>query len=132
MPANKDDNGQPPSQRRAASWSFLSNHAHVLLCISSHGNLRLREVADRIGLTERAVQRIVADLEQAGYLSRSKDGRRNCYQLHQQQPLAHPLESHCTLANILTLACNKPGSSRTSRSKSGRKTSRRSRQVSSD
>lgn len=91
-------------QQRAASWTFLSNHAHVLLCIASHEDIRLRDVASHIGITERAVQRIVADLEQSGYLSRTKNGRRNQYALHRTAVLKHPLERHRFLEDILSLA----------------------------
>src|SRR5882762_2892766 len=74
--------------------TFLSNHAHVLLCIAKEPELRLREVAHRVGITERAVQRIVADLEEGGYLSRSREGRRNRYEVHPDRPLRHSVESH--------------------------------------
>src|SRR3982750_3707911 len=74
-------------------WAFLSNHAHVLLCIAKEPEVRLREVADRVGITERAVQRIVADLEEGGYLSRSREGRRNRYEVHLGRPLRHSVES---------------------------------------
>src|SRR4051812_44513606 len=74
--------------------TFLSNHAHVLLCIAREAEVRLREVAHRVGITERAVQRIVADLEEGGYLSRSRTGRRNRYEVHLDLPLRHSVESH--------------------------------------
>jgi len=103
MPAKTES--QPViEQPQAASWTFLSNHAHVLLCIASHEDIRLRDVATHIGITERAVQRIVADLEQEGYLLRTKNGRRNQYQLYREESLKHPLESHRVLEDILSLA----------------------------
>ncbi len=71
-------------------WTFLSNHAHVLICIAQEPGVRLREVAARVGITERAVQHIVADLEEGGYLSRAK-GRRNHYELHADRPFRHPV-----------------------------------------
>ena len=84
-------------------WTFLSNHAHVLLCIAREPEVRLREVAHRVGITERAVQRIVADLEEGGYLSRSREGRRNRYQVHLDRPLRHPIESHRDVGVLLNV-----------------------------
>ncbi len=84
-------------------WKFLSNHAHVLLCIAQEPEMRLREVADRVGITERAVLRIVADLEGGGYLSRSREGRRNHYEVHLDRPLRHSVESHCEVGALLNL-----------------------------
>ncbi len=82
-------------------WTFLSNHAHVLVSIANEPEVRLREVANRVGITERAVQRIVADLEEAGYLSRSRAGRRNRYAVHLDRPLRHPIESHLEVGALL-------------------------------
>jgi DNA-binding IclR family transcriptional regulator len=84
-------------------WTFLSNHAHVLLCIAKEPEALLREVADRVGITERAVQRIVADLEEGGYLSRSREGRRNRYEVHVNRPLRHSVESHREVGVLLNL-----------------------------
>jgi MarR-like DNA-binding transcriptional regulator SgrR of sgrS sRNA len=86
-----------------SGWTFLSNHAHVLLCVAREPEVRLREVAHRVGITERAVQRIVADLEEGGYLSRSREGRRNRYVLHLDRPLRHPVESHRDVGVLLNL-----------------------------
>ena len=84
-------------------WTFLSNHAHVLLCIAEEPEARLREVAHRVGITERAVQRIVADLEEGGYLSRSREGRRNRYELHLDRPFRHSVASHREVRVLLDL-----------------------------
>jgi DNA-binding MarR family transcriptional regulator len=86
-----------------AGWTFLSNHAHVLLCIARDPAVRLRDVAARVGITERAVQRIVTDLAAAGYLTVAKEGRRNRYVIHPEQPLRHPLERHRTVKGLLDL-----------------------------
>ena len=86
-----------------ADWTFLSNHAHVLLCIAAEPEALLREVAERVGITERAVQRIVADLERAGYLSRVREGRRNRYELHADLPLRHPVEAHREVRDLIAL-----------------------------
>lgn len=94
---------QNPGEGRSAAWTFLSNHGHVLLCIAGEPEVRLREVAQRVGITERAVQRIVADLEQEGYLTRVRAGRRNHYKLHADQPLRHPIEAHSQVRALLDL-----------------------------
>lgn len=86
-----------------ASWTFLSNHTHVLVCLAADGAQTLREVASKVGVTERAVQRIVADLEAAGVLERQREGRRNTYRLHVDTPLRHPLEAHCRIGDLLQL-----------------------------
>lgn len=83
-------------------WTFLTNHAHVLLCVARDPGIRHRDLADRVGITERAAQRIVADLVDAGYLERARTGRRNTYQLHPELPLRHPLERDHHIGEILT------------------------------
>ncbi|MBF6370321.1 winged helix-turn-helix transcriptional regulator [Nocardia puris] len=91
-----------------ADWTFLTNHAHVLLCIAQDPGMRLRDVADAVGITERAAQRIVAELEQAGYLERVRDGRRNRYHLNQELPLRHPLERDHAVGEILSVLTSEP------------------------
>jgi DNA-binding MarR family transcriptional regulator len=85
------------------TWTFLSNHAHVLLLIAREPEIRLRDVAVRVGITERAVQRIVADLEEGGYLERERKGRRNRYRVHRDRPLRHPVEAHRNIGTLLSL-----------------------------
>ena len=85
----------------APGWTFLSNHAHVLVCLNQGPKSRLRDVAHRVGITERAVQRIVAELEEAGYITRRKEGRQNRYQIHRNQPLRHLIEMHHTVGELL-------------------------------
>jgi len=82
-------------------WTFFSNHAHVLVCLARNSQQPLREVAFQVGITERAVQRIVSDLELGGYLEREKRGRRNHYVIHPEIALRHPLESHRTIGDVL-------------------------------
>ena len=82
-------------------WTFLTNHSHVLLCIADDPDIRLRDVAGRVGITERAAQRIVAELEEAGYLSHERVGRRNRYEVHSSLPLRHPLEDHLEIGALL-------------------------------
>ena len=85
------------------SWTFLSNHAHVLVCLHRDPELRMREIAQQVGITERAVQRIVAELVEAGYMSVRKEGRRNAYQIHEELQLRHPVEKHKHLSDLLRL-----------------------------
>ena len=84
-------------------WTFLSNHGHVLVCLARDPEARLRDVAQAVGITERAVQKIVADLEAVGVLSRERTGRRNRYHLDAARPLRHPLESHRTIGALLSM-----------------------------
>jgi len=84
-------------------WTFLSNHGHVLLCIAQGPELLMREVAERVGISLRAVQRIVTELEQAGYLEREKDGRRNRYRVQRRKRLRHPIEAHNKVGELLRL-----------------------------
>ena len=86
-----------------SDWTFFSNHAHVLVCLLKVPQLTLRSVAAKVGITERAVQRIVSELESVGVLERSKDGRRNAYRLFLDQPLRHPFEAHHTIKEVLGL-----------------------------
>jgi DNA-binding transcriptional ArsR family regulator len=90
-------------------WTFLTNHAHVLLCVSKNPNVRLRDVATMVGITERAAQRIVAELEEAGYLKRERDGRRNLYRLNSDMPLRHPLDRDHHIGELLATFAS-PGS----------------------
>jgi DNA-binding MarR family transcriptional regulator len=84
------------------TWSFLTNHAYVLRCLSREGDLTLREVSERIGITERAVQRIVAELEEGGFLVRGREGRRNRY-LVREGPLRRALDASLPLRELLGL-----------------------------
>ncbi len=88
---------------REPAWTFLTNHAHVLLCIAREPEVRMRDVAHLAGITERAVQRIVADLEEAGYLERIRQGRRNRYQVRTDLPLRHPIERHERVSSLIAL-----------------------------
>jgi DNA-binding Lrp family transcriptional regulator len=83
------------------NWTFFTNHAHVLICLARNAKQPLREVALSVGITERAVQRIVAELEDADYLSREKVGRQNTYLIHDRVNLRHSLESHRTIGDLL-------------------------------
>ena len=91
----------------AVGWTFLTNHGHVLLCLVEDPEARMREVALRVGITERAVQRIIAELEEAGYISRQREGRTNTYSVHQDRFLRHPVEGHCTIADLVRMVTRK-------------------------
>lgn len=81
-------------------WTFLTNHAHVLLCITQNPQVRLAEVARLVGIGERSVHSITNDLVQAGYVVRRKRGRNNVYEVNLDRPLRHPLESDHKIAEI--------------------------------
>jgi hypothetical protein len=82
-------------------WTFLTNHAHVLLCIAEDPDIRGRDIAARVGITERAAQAIVADLAGEGYVTRTRVGRRNRYAVNAHAPLRHPLEHDHTIGELL-------------------------------
>lgn len=82
-------------------WTFLSNQAHVLIALAHDPELRLRDLAEQVGITERAIAQIVVDLEAAGAIARERDGRRNVYRIHRTLPLRHPVESHRTVGDLL-------------------------------
>lgn len=85
----------------AARWTFLTNHAHILLCVANNPNATLREIADQVGITERAAHRIVAELEAEGALVREREGRCNRYEVDTEFRLRHPLEQHCKVGDLL-------------------------------
>jgi hypothetical protein len=82
-------------------WTFLTNHAHVLVCIAEEPDIRGRDIAERVGITERATQAIIADLVADGYVTRTRIGRRNHYQVHPEAPLRHPLDQPHTIGELL-------------------------------
>ena len=87
-------------------WTFLSNQSHVLICLYRDPLARLRDIAVLVGITERAVQRIVADLEEAGVITRRRTGRRNQYEIHPECHLRHAIEAHCTVGDLLRLVAH--------------------------
>ena len=76
---------------KATEWDFLTNHAHVLTCVAHDPGIRLRDIADAVGITERAAHRILSELVEDGYVIREREGRRNHYQVVADLPLRHPL-----------------------------------------
>lgn len=92
-----------PAESAGSHWTFLTNHTHVLVLLSRNPLLVLRQVATQVGITERAVQRIIADLEASGIIEREKVGRQNRYRIRLDQPLRHHNESHRTIGELLAL-----------------------------
>jgi len=82
-------------------WTFLSNHGHVAVCLARDPEGRLRDIADQVGITERRVAAIIAELEAAGIVSRKRVGRRNSYTVNRKAKLRHPVESHRTVGDLL-------------------------------
>lgn len=91
------------STRESSHWTFLTNHAHVLLCIAKNPEFRLRDIAEEVGITERAVHRIVTDLTEAGFIDVTRDGRCNAYMMHPEKKLRHPIEAHRQVADLIRL-----------------------------
>jgi len=94
-------------------WTFLTNHCHVLLSIVRDPEIRLRDIAQNVGITERAAARIVADLIEGGYLTSAKVGRRNQYTVNPWRNLRHPIEQHCRIESLLSLVVAKDDVSHT-------------------
>ncbi len=84
-----------------SDWTLFSNHGHVLVCLVRNSEARLRDVAMDVGITERAVQKIVRDLQDGGMVTVTKNGRRNNYRIHGKKTLRHDLESACTLKDLV-------------------------------
>ena len=91
------------TSNNSRTWTFLTNHARILILIAETSGIRLRDVATQVGITERAAQRIVAELEAAGYLTHKKVGRRNQYDLRPDAHLRHPLEDDVEVGRLLEL-----------------------------
>jgi DNA-binding MarR family transcriptional regulator len=83
------------------SFRFVTNHAHVLAVVSEEPTARLRDVAVTVGITERAVAQIIGELEEAGYVTRTRNGRRNRYEVHDELPLRHPQHRHHTVGDLI-------------------------------
>jgi DNA-binding IscR family transcriptional regulator len=86
-----------------SDWTLFSNHGHVLVCLANNHAARLRDVAASVGITERAVQNILRELQGSGMVTVSKHGRCNHYQINTRHSLRHPLEAHCTVGKLLQL-----------------------------
>jgi DNA-binding MarR family transcriptional regulator len=89
------------SSKSSPRWDFLTNHAHVLVCIARDPGARLRDIADAVGITERAAHRIVSELVAEGYVVREREGRRNRYEVVAKLPLRHPLTGQREIGELL-------------------------------
>jgi hypothetical protein len=94
---------KPASIVTVANWTFLTNHAQVLLCIAHDPGARLRDIAASLNITERSAFSIVTDLTDAGYVVKQKDGRRNRYQIRAHLPLPEPASRERTVGEVLAL-----------------------------
>ncbi len=92
---------QGPSDKVNANWTFLTNHAQVLLSIARNQSATAREIATHVGITERAVQRILRDLHDAGYVSHSREGRQNRYEIHADIPMRHPAQQGRSVRELI-------------------------------
>lgn len=103
--ATKKETNRRPAPAKAeppkGTWDFLTNHAHVLLCVARDPGIRLRDIADSVGITERAAHRLVTELIEAGYVLRERDGRRNRYEVKLDQPLRHSLVADQKIGELL-------------------------------
>ena len=90
----------PSAPAQVPSWTFLTNHAHVLVCITHNTEVRLAEIARLVGIGERAVHSIVQDLVDAGYVKRTRTGNHNVYEVFLDRPLRHPLEAGHQIAEV--------------------------------
>ncbi|WP_319560072.1 winged helix-turn-helix domain-containing protein [Marispirochaeta sp.] len=90
-------------QNKSGSWTFLTNHSHVLLCLLRNPSVRIRDIAREVNITERAVQRIIADLDEAGYIERIRDGRNNTYKVFTDLHLRHTIEKHRKISDLVTM-----------------------------
>ena len=93
----------PENQNKKKQWTFLTNHSHVLLCLVNNPSIKMKEIAKKVDITERAVQNIISDLRKEGYINRERKGRRNKYQINENMNLKHPIEEHKTLADLIKL-----------------------------
>lgn len=100
------DESSPTTQ---GSWTFLTNHAHVLVCLRTDHAVRVRDLADQVGITERAAHRILGDLIETGYVTKERVGRRNRYRLNLDHPMRHPLERSTPVRELIeALASSAP------------------------
>jgi DNA-binding Lrp family transcriptional regulator len=91
-----------------SNWTIFSNHGHVLFCLTRDPEARLRDVAADVGITERAVQKIVRDLQDGGMISITKSGRRNRYRIHKKQTLRHEIEASCKIRDLIKVVNKDP------------------------
>lgn len=93
----------PTSSKHVQNWTFLTNHTHVLLCLCIDCGMRMKDIASKVGITERAVQAIMHDLIECGFIDRIHEGRRNKYVVHPERNLKHPMEAHRQIKDLIKL-----------------------------
>ena len=98
-----------PREQTTPQWDFLTNHAHVLVCVSGDPGIRLRDIAARVGITERAAHKILSDLVEEGYVLRERHGRRNRYTVKSELPLRHPLVQERAVGELLAVLLDPDG-----------------------
>ncbi len=100
----------PSKDSRHRGWTYLTNHALVIVCLAEDPYIRLLDIAERVGITDRAVQKILSDLETDGAIERAKEGRCNRYTVNLSHPMRHPVEGGGTLGQLLSRAAGSSGS----------------------
>lgn len=98
------------------TWMFLTNHAQVLVSIARDPGIRLRDIGERVGITERAAHRIVVELADAGYITRERNGRRNRYTINAHFPLPDPIVREQSVGELLAILAGRPEANRVGRS----------------
>jgi hypothetical protein len=101
MNMNSGNQGEMPLEAVASRWDFLTNHAHVLLCVTNDPGIRLRDIAAAVGITERGAHKILSELVDEGYVLRERHGRRNRYKVKPELPLRHPLVHDREVGDLL-------------------------------
>ena len=91
------------SATNGRQWTFFTNHGHVLVFLARHPDARVRDIAGEIGITERATQAILSDLNHAGYVTATRVGRRNTYRVHPEQMFRHPIEADHAVGEMLKI-----------------------------
>ena len=100
------------AQNPSPGWAFLTNHAQVLVCVARDPGVRLREIGERVGITERAAHRIVVELADAGYIARERNGRRNRYTIKAHLPLPDPIAREQNVGELLAILTDQPATNR--------------------
>ncbi len=117
--SDSGNGGTFSNEGQSKQWTFLNNHAHVLLCLVRNPEMVMREVARSVGITERATQKIIKDLVESRALERFRVGRCNSYRINLDYPLRHPLESQHTVGELLSLLLTEEELARARASESG-------------
>jgi MarR family len=104
------------TENTVPGWTFLTNHAQVLVCIAQDPGIRLRDIGERVGITERAAHRIVVELADAGYITRQRNGRRNRYTINTQFPLPDRIAREQNVGELLAILTGPPATKRVGRS----------------